>query len=324
MYPGHQENTQEQLVSHCLPCKTLPTPRCSPSVSDDTVSASPADATSYCKQTTKESLGSHFELLRPCADEEEVPSDILSVNFLAEQREPAVRPEPPAEKRHARRRLSFPIVNESCESLKQLLRDYLFGALDEKLGYRLSERDLEILRFILRKKVLFSNSALRNSKIASLRQEDVTAFLKQNPPFKRPQILKRVVFTNLWKFCLQQGHDLIRECFDSDDSFCHKTQLLANNGNFNNQYYQNCLRNKRFLSRFLELCKSPEFWSFCNQHSLRAFDRNIDRWIFLIDGLLSGGLSPNEEKSVLMRIKFLPVVPCMERLSRLFKFTELM
>lgn len=204
-------------------------------------------------------------------------------------------------------------------NLKELLRDYFFGSLSHRSDYQLSFKELQVLKFLLKKKIMFSNSKQKIRRIDTLAQSNVADFLRENPPRKRTQIFKRTVFSCFWRFASHKSMDLIQKFFNGDRSFDYLKELSNNKGNMRNLFFKRCFDNPEFRKKFVEICLSHDFWVFCNRKSVDVFEKNIDGWLEKVTLLLSGEFNREEEKKVLMKIKFLPSLPSFDRIRKVFK-----
>lgn len=202
--------------------------------------------------------------------------------------------------------------------LASLLKAYLFGTLKKDDNFYLSQREFEIMKFLLKRKILYSKSAFRNKRIDDLTKDDLVAFLRDNPPRKRIQIFKRRIFTTFFRFHKKRGVDVIQRFFQGDQNFNYRQELTFNKGNFTNQFFKSCFRNESFRECFIESVKSPEFWEFGNRRCLHLFEQNIEEWLEQLDA--QAGLENfTEQTNLLLKIKFLPFTPEYSDVIRSFK-----
>lgn len=94
------------------------------------------------------------------------------------------------------------------ENLKIVLESYLFGTLKSRENYLLSPKEVLILKYLLKKKFFYSQGCDFAKNIDALEGEHIIDFLHTHPQKKRTQVLKRMIFTNVWKHMLRSGVDI--------------------------------------------------------------------------------------------------------------------
>lgn len=197
--------------------------------------------------------------------------------------------------------------------LRAVLASYLFDGVSRECGIQLSPRELEVLKFLLRKKFLFSHSRAVNSEISSISALNFAEFLEKNRPHNRTQLYKRTVFTN---FCAYLGcGGGVREGVALD----YRPEMDLHKGNLLNRYYKSVFGNENVRVLFEKTLRSEDFWEFCNGKARKNFEKNFEVWAMQIDSFLQNECEPSEEKKVLMRVKFMSVQKDVDRILRLFK-----
>lgn len=206
--------------------------------------------------------------------------------------------------------------------LKRILIDYLFGGLDESEQYALSQLEQAMLKFLLNRKLLFTLRADRIKRVESLRLEEVVPFLLKNPPRRRNQLLKRTVFMKVWKFNEKiLNRNLVQECFGGDCYQDYKLELVLRQGNISQTYFNRVFQSERLQRIFLDTLDKPQFWAYCNKKHFGLFCQSLDGWLRELRGLLKVH-SPQEEKKVLMKMRFLPYKENKAELIELFELNK--
>lgn len=207
----------------------------------------------------------------------------------------------------------------SFENLRSILRDYLFGKLKPKEQYSLEPRELAVLKYLLKKKFLYTHNADFIRQISNINAGNAVSFLAEHPQRKRTQVFKRMVFTNFWRFMRENKFNVLTQIFGGDQHFNYLEEMEKNRGNIMNDFYVKCFRNSQFKTKFSQIVQDPAFWSFCNSKSANTFDASFHKWMFLIDKMLASNVSSKEEQRVLMKIKFMSLDSNVQRILNLFK-----
>lgn len=211
----------------------------------------------------------------------------------------------------------LPVTN--FRSLNELLRDYLFGKVEAEKDYDLSEREVVLLKYLLKKKFYYSNCSEFSKRVAKIKKDNASQFLIDNPQKKRTQLLKRMLFTKFWKFLKLKGIDALRTYFDNVKRFDYLSEMNMSNGNIANKYYDRCFENKLFRNEFIKCLDNPTFWDYCLSKSIRSFNKRFSGWIFELDKLHQGEDLRIKEKQILLKIKFMSFDTDKNRVLRLFK-----
>mgnify|MGYP003589981482 CR=1 FL=1 len=203
--------------------------------------------------------------------------------------------------------------------LKSMLRDYLFGKLDLSKKICLSEREVIILKFLLRKKFFYSHCTQFAHKIEKITAETALQFLCDNPQKKRTQLFKRMIFTKFWKYLKDSGIEPLEVFFNNSPEFDYISAMSSNCGNLDNRFYQKCFGVEDFRKKFVESCNGEQFWEYCTSKAVKTFNLNFEEWARMLDGLHSEPKSKAESRRVLLRVKFMSLDSDPNRIFSLFK-----
>lgn len=201
--------------------------------------------------------------------------------------------------------------------LKRLLADYLYGSI-ESSSYSLSTLELEVLKYLMLKRICFSSRPKKNELIRQLKAEEVPLFLRQNPQKRRSQLLKRTIFIHAWKYNEERGVNVLQSCFGGNARLDYRCELAAHQGNMSKKYFDACFRAEPFLQLFLQTIAQPDFWIFYNKSSIVLYNKHVDEWLADIKDILANHSSA-KEKALLSKLRFLPYKTTTEELIKAFK-----
>ena len=202
--------------------------------------------------------------------------------------------------------------------LKEILSDYLFGCLSPSRRYPISQKELFVLRYLLRRKFFYSSKTSLTSKLDSLTTENCLAFLLAHPQRKRTQLFKRMVFTKFWRYATVQGGDVLGRFFNGDRRYDYKDPANNSGGNPTNEYYERCLLVPQFAQAFSNALTDKRFWEEVKAKSVRSFNLNFGKWMKMIDSFLEAQPGVEEERKMLMKIKFMSLDANPKRIKSIF------
>lgn len=202
--------------------------------------------------------------------------------------------------------------------LREVLEEYLFGDVSKKKGLRIADRELFVLKFLLRKKFFYSHRVDFLRQIDAITPHNFAEFLQKYPQKKRTQLYKRMVFTKAWKYLTSKGIYVLGQFFGGDASFDYTSKPNTSGGNLTNEYYDRCFAVDRFKTAFLDCLNDPLFWAACRKKAVRGFRLNYERWIAMLDEHLSGRAEVEAERKMLMKIKFMSLDTDPHRVRSIF------
>lgn len=205
------------------------------------------------------------------------------------------------------------------KNLKSILKDYLFGKINLSKKFSISDSDLNVLKYLLKKKLFYSHNANFIKKVDSLTLECAPKFLYSHPFRKRLQVFKKMVFSKFLKFMKERRPEVKFPKLSHHPELDYMGEMNKCFGNLANTFYQRCFANKDFRERFIIECEGNEFWNFCEEKSYQNFNKNIDKWLSMIEELLSEPCSKEIQKSVLLKIKFMFIGSDSKRILSIFK-----
>lgn len=202
--------------------------------------------------------------------------------------------------------------------LKEILSDYLFGCLSPSRVYPISQKELFVLRYLLRRKFFYSSKTSLTSKLDSLTADNCLGFLLAHPQRKRTQLFKRMVFTKFWRYATAQGGDVLIKFFNGNRQYDYKDPANNSGGNPTNDYYERCLLVPQFAQAFADALTDKKFWEEVKAKSMRSFNLNFGKWMKMIDSFLENQPGVEEERKMLMKIKFMSLDANPKRIKSIF------
>lgn len=215
-----------------------------------------------------------------------------------------------------------PCGDREFAGLKGLLRDYLYFGLSSAKDYNLTDSELRIFKFLLKKKFIFSQSSPFERGLERLERDSVVPFLLKFPMKKRTHLYKKMIFIKFWKFLEISGSNVLKDFFSNTPELNYRRVMSSKKGNLFNDFYQKCLNFQEFRAEFRKTILSKQFWNFCNLKSLKSFEANFEKWVSKISSFLQGPYEKEKEKLILLQIKFMSVDLNPKRVFKLFKLSE--